>query len=132
MAPSPRDPLAIDFDGDGIETMGVGGANGTVLFDHDADGVRTGTGWLLPDDAWLVLDRNGNGRIDSGRELFGVDTLITSTQVIDGVVTYTPRHASNGFEALASLDTGHEALGSAGYSDDDFNASDAQFANLQV
>ena len=45
--PSPRDPLAIDFDGDGIETMGVGGANGTVLFDHDADGVRTGTGWLL-------------------------------------------------------------------------------------
>ena len=126
-----NDTLGHDI-GDGIETIGVGGANGTVLFDHDADGVRTGTGWLLPDDAWLVLDRNGNGRIDSGRELFGVDTLITSTQVIDGVVTYTPRHASNGFEALASLDTGHGALGSAGYGDGDFNASDAQFANLQV
>ena len=46
-----------------------------ILFDHNADGVKTGTGWLNGDDAWLVLDRDGNGTIDSGRELFGVETL---------------------------------------------------------
>ncbi|MDR1062612.1 MAG: hypothetical protein LBL48_01535, partial [Azoarcus sp.] len=70
----PRDPLALDLDGDGIETIGIGGAN-TVLFDHDGNGIRTGTGWLKPDDAFLVLDRNGNGKIDNGGELFGVDTV---------------------------------------------------------
>ncbi len=73
-----RDPLAIDLDGDGIETIGIP-TDGTlpVLFDHDADGVKAGTGWLMPDDGWLVRDINGNGIIDSGRELFGADTQIT-------------------------------------------------------
>ncbi|MBK6402426.1 MAG: hypothetical protein IPF74_11000 [Rhodocyclaceae bacterium] len=68
-----RDPLAIDLDGDGIETVGVAAG---VLFDHDADAIKTGTGWLKGDDAFVVLDRNGNGTIDSGRELFGVDTIV--------------------------------------------------------
>jgi len=69
-----RDPLAFDLDGDGIETIGLREGK-SILFDHDSDGIKTGTGWLNPDDAWLVLDRNGNGTIDTGRELFGVDTL---------------------------------------------------------
>ncbi|MDD0943608.1 calcium-binding protein [Xylella fastidiosa subsp. multiplex] len=69
----PRDPLALDLDGDGIETTGSDGR--VILFDHDADGVKTGTGWLKPDDGWLVLDRNGNGTIDSGRTRADIDTL---------------------------------------------------------
>lgn len=73
-----RDPLAIDLDGDGIETVGIGST--PVTFDHNADGVRTGTGWVTGDDAWLVIDRNGNGSIDSGRELFGVDYLKANNQ----------------------------------------------------
>jgi hypothetical protein len=106
----PRDPLAIDLDGDGIETLGIPTTGSPVLFDHNADGVRTGTGWLNGDDAWFVLDRDGNATIDSGRELFGVDSLITVTETIQSSSggtsehTYT-RNARSGFEALRTLDS---------------------------
>src|SRR5262245_49150561 len=86
-----RDPLALDLDGDGLETVG---AAADVLFDHDADGVRTGTGWVKPDDGLLVWDHNGNGQIDSGRELFGDSALKSNGQL-----------AKDGFDALADLDT---------------------------
>jgi Ca2+-binding RTX toxin-like protein len=113
--PPRRDPLAIDLDRDGIETVGVGSA-GPILFDHDADGIRTGTGWLKGDDAWLVMDRNGNGAIDSGQELFGVDTQIT-----DGAGVQ--RSAFSGFEALASFD---------GNKDKVFDAQDAAFSQVRL
>ena len=44
-----RDPLAIDLAGDGIETLPAGSQ--PVFFDHDADGVKTGAGWLNGDNA---------------------------------------------------------------------------------
>jgi hypothetical protein len=81
----PRDPLAIDLDGDGIETVGIPTTGTPILFDHDANGVKTGTGWLKGDDAWLVMDRDGNGTIDSGRELFGVDTQVARYSLSNGV-----------------------------------------------
>ena len=105
------DPLALDLDGDGLETTGIASTN-TTLFDHDGDGVRTGTGWVKGDDALLVLDRNGNGVIDSGRELFGVDTVLANGQ-----------KAANGFAALADLDSNHDGL---------FSAADDQFANVRL
>lgn len=106
-----RDPLVLDLDGDGIET--VSSRDGTVvLFDHDADGVRTGTGWIAADDGWLVRDRDGNGRIDSGRELFGIDTLKANGQ-----------RASDGFDALRDVD---------GNADGVIDARDAVFAQLRV
>ena len=111
----PRDPLAIDLDGDGIETVGVG--TNPILFDHNADGIRTGTGWVTGDDAWLVLDRNANGTIDSGRELFGVDTLLSGTPGVDAV------YASTGFEALRTLDAN---------ADNVFNAQDTAFAEVRL
>ena len=132
--PPRRDPLAIDLDGDGIETIGIPAAGNPILFDHDADGVKTGTGWVKADDAWLVLDRNGNGTIDSGRELFGVDTLITVTEAVFGssvVQTYN-RNARSGFEALATYDTGNGTAGSVGYRDGVFDARDADFTKVQL
>jgi hypothetical protein len=114
-----RDPLAIDLDGDGIETIGLpaaGSSTPAVLFDHDADGVKTGTGWLKGDDAWLVLDRNGNGLIDSGRELFGVDTEVA----LSATQTVKP---GSGFEALRLLDVNGDGV---------FNAADAAFTKVQL
>lgn len=108
--PARRDPLAIDLDGDGIETVGI--AATPILFDHNADGIRTGTGWVKADDAWLVLDRDGNGLIDSGRELFGIDTLLSGTPGVNAV------YASTGFAALAALNSNGDGV---------FNSSDAAF-----
>ena len=93
---APRDPLVLDLDGDGIETAGID-PNAPVLFDMDGDGVKTATGWIRPDDGIVVLDRNGNGLIDSGRELFG-DATVLARGARAGQL------AANGFEALADLD----------------------------
>ncbi|MGQ0509506.1 MAG: hypothetical protein ACT4P9_02745 [Betaproteobacteria bacterium] len=87
------DPLALDLDGDGFETIGnVSGE--MVLFDHAGGGVRTGTGWLTGGDAWLALDRDGDGLILSGAELFGVDTPMPGGG-----------KGADGFAALRPLDT---------------------------
>jgi len=105
------DPLAFDLDGDGLETVGIT-ATTQILFDHDGDGIRTGTGWLKGDDAFLALDKNGNGTIDNGNELFGVDTVLSNGQ-----------KATCGFAALADLDSNH---------DGQFSSLDAQFANVRL
>ncbi|MGH6646964.1 calcium-binding protein, partial [Aquabacterium sp.] len=110
----PRDPLAIDLTGNGIETVGINPAS-PILFDHNGDGIKTGTGWLQATDAWLVRDLNGNGTIDSGLELFGVDTNIT----VGGVT----RKATSGFEALSALNTNGDTV---------FDASDTAFSQVRV
>ena len=132
--PPRRDPLAIDLDGDGIETQGIAASGSPILFDHDANGVRTGTGWVKADDAWLVLDRDGNGSIDSGRELFGVDTQITVTEALPGHTTATTyvRNARTGFEALRTLDTGNGSMGSSGHGDGIFDANDSGFSQVRL
>jgi hypothetical protein len=122
----PRDPLALDLDGDGIETVGINPQQ-PILFDSDADGVKTATGWVRPDDGLLVLDLNGNGTIDSGRELFGDATLIPY-RVIDtapgGRGEYEAMgRARDGFAALAARDAN---------ADGQINASDEVFAQLRV
>ncbi|MGA9581850.1 MAG: calcium-binding protein, partial [Allosphingosinicella sp.] len=63
------DPLVIDLDGDGIET--VSRDYSKAYFDVDGDMFRERTGWLKGDDGFLVLDSNGNGTVDGIAELFG-------------------------------------------------------------
>ena len=106
-----RDPLALDLNGNGLETVGATGPN-VVLFDHDGDGTKTGTGWVQAGDGLLVLDKNGNGQIDNGSELFGIDTVLSNGQ-----------KAANGFAALADLDANHDGV---------FNAGDTTYSQVRV
>lgn len=66
--PQKTDPLVLDLAGNGFSTSGL---NRSVRFDLDADGKREQISVPTADDALLAYDRNGNGRIDDGRELFG-------------------------------------------------------------
>lgn len=105
----PRDPILLDLDGDGLETVGLA-AN--IYFDHDADGVLAKTGWVGKDDALLVWDRNANGRIDTGAELFGDFTPLPNGTL-----------APNGFAALAALDANGDGM---------LDARDPAFAELRL
>ena len=71
------DPLTLDLDGDGIETVAASASN-PILFDHDGDGIKNGTGWVKGDDGFLVMDRNSNGVIDNSAELFGDSTPLSA------------------------------------------------------
>lgn len=86
-------PIVIDLNGNGIK---LGEAGVGVRFDVNADGAREHVQWVRPggDEAFLALDRSGNGLIDDGSELFGVGTPL----VLEG------RNALNGFVGLAQYD----------------------------
>ena len=78
------DPLVLDLAGNGFATRGLDDA---VRFDLSGDGRPESISAPKGDDALLALDRNGNGRIDSGKELFG-----------------DQHGASNGFAELSKYD----------------------------
>ena len=65
---APVDPLIIDLDGDGIETTGL--QNG-IMMDHQSDGFAELSSWVDTDDGIIVHDKNNNGIIDNGNEIFG-------------------------------------------------------------
>ena len=114
--PVPSDPLTLDLDGDGLETVPLSATN-PILFDHDGDGIKTGTGWVKGDDGFLALDRDGNGTIDSGRELFGDSTLLFDSE------GHEIGKAEDGFDALAQEDTNHDGI---------VNAQDARWNELRI
>ena len=80
-------PLVVSFDGEPIRFEAAGAA----AFDISGQGACLSTDW--PTQPWLALDRDSDGIIGSGRELFGSGTLMTT-----GV------RASHGFEALGEFD----------------------------
>ncbi len=65
-------PLILDLKGNGLKFTNV---EDGILFDLNADGIIEQTAWTPKqtefDDAFLVLDKNKNGQIDNGKELFG-------------------------------------------------------------
>jgi hypothetical protein len=60
-------PLVLDLDGDGFELISA--KKSGIYFDWDGDGVKDETGWVAPDDALLVMDRDGDGAITRADEI---------------------------------------------------------------
>jgi hypothetical protein len=98
-------PIVLDLDGNGVKTLGVGSG---VKFDLYADGREVQTGWVSSGDGLLVLDRNADGKIGDGSELFGSSTVLSDGQ-----------KAKDGYQALAELDSNHD--GSISSDDSAFN-----------
>ncbi|MCM1233937.1 MAG: hypothetical protein NC489_27845 [Ruminococcus flavefaciens] len=95
-AQPPRDPLIIDFGAEGIELKSL---EHGVNFDLDNNGFAEKTAWIGKEDAFLALDRNENGKIDNGGELFG-----------DQVILEDGKKSESGFEALSELDNNADGV----------------------
>lgn len=100
-------PLVLAFRGEAVQF------NTAVVASFDLTGTMSvRTDWPTSTTPWLALDRNGNGRIDDGGELFGSATVL-----------HTGEAASNGFAALAELDSN---------ADGHIDANDEMWAQLLV
>ncbi|MCV2357227.1 hypothetical protein LNV09_24040 [Paucibacter sp. B2R-40] len=102
-------PIMLDLNGNGIQTLSA--AEG-VNFDLNATGIAHKYGWASGGDGMLAMDRNGDGVINSGAELFG-----SGTQLGLG------KHAANGYLAMAAEDSNHDGK---------LDAHDANFNKLRV
>ena len=86
------DPLVFDLDGDGITTISIDESN--TFFDLDNSGFAERTSWIGQGEGLLAYDRNGDGIINGGNELFGDRTLMKDGKTL----------APSGFAALAEYD----------------------------
>jgi hypothetical protein len=103
-------PIIIDLEGDGIKLTS---AKDGVRFDLNINGKYEQVAWTMPgeDDAFLALDRNGDGRIKTGAELFG------------DVTEQPPTANNNGFSALKVFDAN---------GDNQISAADPVYSQLRL
>jgi hypothetical protein len=109
-------PVLVDIFGNGFDLTNA--ING-VSFDLNSDGTRETLSWTAPqsDDAWLALDRNGDGVINNGTELFGNFTPQSNPP---------PGMGRNGFNALIEYDKADKGGNADGF----ITERDTVFGNL--
>jgi hypothetical protein len=86
-------PLVLDLDGNGVRTLGL---EAGVQFDLAASGSKRTTGWVGSGDGLLALDRNGDGAINDGSELFGSATRLADGSTARRLCKPWPRWMTNG------------------------------------
>lgn len=91
-------PIILDFDGDGKAPLEI--AENKVRFDMNGDGIPDKTGWTEQGDAFLALDRNGNGKIDDISEISFVSDLAGAQTDLEGLAAFD----SNGDGKLSGDD----------------------------
>lgn len=111
-------PIVVDIKGNGFDL--TDGAGGTT-FNLNNVGGKEKLAWTRSksDDAWLVLDRDGNGTIDDGTELFGDVTPQSEPAATE---------KKNGFRALAEYDQ----IAKGGNADGQIDANDSVFSKLRL
>ncbi|HEV7507994.1 MAG TPA: hypothetical protein VGS07_24130 [Thermoanaerobaculia bacterium] len=114
--PDENCPVLLDL---GLDGFHLSGPDPAVRFDIDADGTQDNIAWTRAggDDAFLCMDRNHNGKIEDGTELFGFATPLLSGQP-----------AKIGYLALAELDKGE----AGGNGDGKVDVNDKGFRALCV
>jgi hypothetical protein len=106
---SPILHLALDLNDDGIQASALK-APPAVLFDHLGNGVKIGTSWISPNDGLLVFDRNMNGVVDNGTELFGNRMPSSSIPKPHDSFTALAEQDSNHDGVIDELDSGYSKL----------------------
>lgn len=104
-------PLVVDLDGDGLQL-----STERVRFDLRATGQPQRVTWVGPREGLLAMDLDGDGRVTSGRELFGNHSDCLANKCADGAA------------ALAVHD--HPAMG--GNADGRIDSSDKVFDALRI
>ena len=99
-------PIVLDLNHDGVKLVDM--AQSTASFDFAGDGTMTHTGWIGAGDAFLFLDRDGNGTVSNAGELSFVNDLAGAPSDLAG---------------LAAFDTNHDGR---------ISAADADFAEFKV
>lgn len=125
-------PLVLDLDGDGIELTSLAASG--AYFDIDNDGLAERTGWVNSDDGLLAFDRDGDGKITSGNELFGYgetysggfkESIVGPTRGTSDLVDSTGLDIDfeSGFALLGAFDTN---------ADNVIDSSDFEFNALRI
>lgn len=79
-------PIILDLAGDGIATFSA--AESDARFDLNGDGLADDASWVGPDDAFLFLDRDGNGTMSGVEEISFINDRPNAASDLQGLAAF--------------------------------------------